>query len=100
MIETKEIIDLMAKNSSGIIISGFGGLAHYLYKVSRGEKFYFTKLVINILLAGWVWYLCQEMWLSAFFISIAWFCTKTILDFLEERGGKIITDIILKLVNK
>jgi hypothetical protein len=95
MITIDNVIDFMWKNTSGIIISGFGGFVHYLYKVSRWEKFYFTKLVINILLAGWVWYLCQEMWLSAFFISIAWFSTKTILEFLEERGGKIITDILM-----
>lgn len=96
MLDQNSILEFMWKNSSGIVIAGFGGFAHYLYKVSRGEKFYFTKLVINILLAGWVGYLCQEMWLSAFFISIAGFCTKTILEFLEERGWAIITDILLK----
>lgn len=96
MIDTTQFMEFMWKNSSWIILSGVGGFVHYIYKVSRWEKFFFTRLVINIILAWWVWFLLSEFGLSAFFISIWGFCTKTILELIEEKWGKIITEILIK----
>ena len=96
MLEIKDFIDVAWKNAPWVSIAWMWGFAHYLYKVSKGDKFSFGRLVINIALAGWVGYLGQDMWLSPAFISISWFCTYPILTLIEEKGAKIIADIILK----
>lgn len=95
-LDNKELLEFMAKNATWAWIASVGWFAHYLYKVSKWEVFSFSRLVINIVLAWWIWYLCQEMNLSSVWISIAWFCTYPLLNLIETRGTKIIADLLLK----
>lgn len=44
---------------TAIIISSVGGFANYLYKVSKGEKFSFYIMVINIFIGWFVGYIVQ-----------------------------------------
>ena len=96
MIEAKDIIDAMGKNAPWVGIAWMGWFAHYIYKVSKGDKFSIARLIINIVLAGWVGFLWQEAWLSPAFISISGFCTYPILTLIEEKGVKIILDLLIK----
>lgn len=95
MIESKELLEFMSKNLPWAGIAWFGGLVHYIYKVSKWEQFLFSRLVINIVLAGWIGYLCQEMNLSSVYISIAGFCAYPLLNLIETKGAKIIVEILL-----
>jgi hypothetical protein len=95
MFSSQEIHDFINANATGATIAGVGGFVHYIYKVSKWEQFSFTKLVINIILAGWIGYLCQQLELSSFYISIAWFCTYPLLNLIETKGVKIISEIFL-----
>lgn len=94
--ESKDLIEIVVKNSTWIIISWIGGMAHYLYKISRGEVFKISRFIINIVLAWWIGYLWQKAWLGEVFISIAWFCTYPILWLIEYKGAKIILELLTK----
>lgn len=96
MLETKDIIEVMGKNASWVWIAWMWWLAHYIYKVSKWDKFSIVRLIINIILAWWVWFLGQEMWLSPAFISISGFCTYPILTLIEDKGARILTDLLIK----
>lgn len=96
MFESKEVIDLMAKNATGVWVAWVWWLAHYIYKVSKGEVFSIARLIINIVLAWWIGYLCQEAGLSSVYTSIAWFCTYPLLDLIERKWPEIIMAILKK----
>ena len=95
MIELKEIVQFMDKNLTGAGIAWVWWLIHYVYKLNKNEVFSFTKLVINIILAWWIWFLCQKLWLSEVYISIAWFCTYPLLNLIELKWPAIIKEILL-----
>lgn len=88
--------EFMAKNIPWVWIAWIGWFVHYLYKISKWEQFSFTRLIINIVLAGWIGYICQEMWLSPVFISISWFCTYPLLNLIENKWAKLIFEILTK----
>lgn len=84
-----------------VFISGVGWLANYLYKVSKWEQFKLFKLLVNILLAAWLWYIVQ--WFidetSSFYwptLSITWFCAYPILQWLENNWVNFIVKILSK----
>ena len=84
---------------TAIIISSVWGFANYLYKVSKGEKFSFLKMVINIFLAWFLGYIVQGFIdpMSGMFwplIAISWFCAYPILNLLEKQGTNLITKLI------
>lgn len=95
MIESKELLEFMSKNLPWAGIAWVGGFVHYLYKVSKWEKFLFSRLVINIVLAGWIGYLCQEANLAPMYISIAGFCAYPLLNLIETKWVDIIIEILL-----
>ena len=84
-----------------IIISWIWWFANYLYKVSKWEQFKFIKLIINISLAAWLWYVVQ-WWIESSSklywptLSITWFCAYPILQWLEKQWD----DLIVKLFKK
>jgi len=92
----KDLIDLMTKNFPWVIISAVWGFVHYIYKLDKKENFSFTRMVINIVVAGWIGYLCQELNISSVYTAIAWFCAYPLLNLIERKGAKIISEIIFK----
>jgi uncharacterized membrane protein len=94
--DNKEILDMIAKNWTWAWIASIGWFAHYIYKVSKGESFRLSRLLINMCLAWWIGYLCQEIGLTSFWVSIAWFCTYPLLNLIEIRGAKIVSEMLLK----
>ena len=73
-----------------IFISASGGLAHYIYGVSKGEKFSLTMFVINIFLAGWLGYIASgilttDSKLSGAILSVTGFCTYPLLRIIEAK---------------
>lgn len=82
-----------------IIISSIGWLANYIYKTSKWEKFQLFKMVANIFLAGFLWYIVQafipldnKMFWPL--LAISWFCAYPILQLLETNW----THLIYKLI--
>lgn len=95
----EEIIKSLHGIFPAVIISGIWWLANYLYKVSKWETFYFFKMIVNILLAAWLWYVVQWRMDSTSVLywptlSITGFCAYPILQFLEKNWQDFITKII------
>lgn len=85
MVDTDNVADFIGKNMTGIVISSIAMFMHILYDYTRGKKIKFTKFVINLILAGWVGYLCAEIDIPSHFIAIAGWCTIALLNILEEE---------------
>lgn len=96
MFDGKEVIDFVMKNLYGIPIATFWGVAHYMFKVLRWEKFLYTKFAINLVLAAFVGYICTDIWLSNAWIAVAWYCTYPILDILEKKWAEMIFKFLIK----
>jgi hypothetical protein len=96
MLETKDIIETMSNNIPWVWIASIGWFVHYLYKVTKWEKFSVLRLIINIILAWWIGFLCQEAWLAPAYISIAWFCTYPLLNLIENKFPDIIATLLKK----
>ena len=76
-------------------------MAHYLYEVSQWAEFKIVKFLINIFLAGFVWYLVWELLSTDFvlrdsFIAMSWFSAFPILSIVENNFPKIIEKLIIK----
>lgn len=73
----------------GAIIAGIGGIAHVLYRVSKGDDFSIPRLIMNMLLAGWIGYVVGEFVphsdLYNAYVSIAGFCAYPILNLIEIK---------------
>ena len=64
--------------------------AHYLYAVSKWEKFQIYMLLINMFLAFWLWTIVYSFIPDSAFkwgiVGIVGFSTHPILLILEEKG--------------
>ena len=65
MLETKDIIETMSNNIPWVWIASIGWFVHYLYKVTKWEKFSVLRLIINIILAWWIGYFTQEIMITS-----------------------------------
>jgi len=82
-----------------VIISSLWWLANYLYKTSKWEKFQLFRMITNIFLAWFLWYIVQ--WFitpdSKMFwpmLAITWFCAYPILQLVETNGTALISKFI------
>lgn len=82
------------------VTSGLGWFAHYLYVVSKWERFHIYMLLINMLLAFWLWTVIYSFIPDSSFkgwiVGIAGFSTYPILSILEEKWT-IIVEKYLKI---
>lgn len=81
--------------SAPSVVWGIGWFAHYIYKVSKGEKFRWSMMIINMILASWLGSLVANYGASPWLISLTGFCTYPILAILEKKGS----EIVLKYLN-
>lgn len=81
-------------------LASLWGIAHYLYKVAKGEKFRAGMFVINIALAAFVGVVIGDLFPvgSAYrdaVISISGFSSFPILAFLEKDWASLIRALVL-----
>lgn len=100
MLELKELTETMSNNAPWVWIASVWGFAHYLYKVAKWEQFSLIRLAINIFLAWWIGYLCQEAGLASMYISIAGFCTYPLLNLIENKFPDIVQALLSKTWNQ
>ena len=91
IIAIKDYVNVMSAPS---VISWIGWFAHYIYLVSRWEKFRWSMMFINMVLAAWLGSLVAQFWASPWLISLTGFCTYPILAILEKKGAEIVTKYI------
>ena len=96
MTEIETLAQIAQKNAAWVWIAWVGGFIHYLYKVTKWEDFSFPRLLINVIIAWWIGYLCQELNLTPVWISIAWFSAYPLLNLLETKGAKIVLELLTK----
>ena len=93
-----EIINKIAKTLSNPsfqagVTSWLGWFAHYLYIVSKWEKFKWTMLVINIFLAFWLWTVVYafvpDSAVKGWIMGVLGFSTYPILSIMEKKGLEI-----------
>lgn len=76
-------------------------IAMQLNQVRKGERFKFWMLIANIGLAMWIGYIAwslipDSVWeLKYSIISICWFLSYPMLDFIEKKGLHLILKRIL-----
>lgn len=94
-----KIYETIISLAPAIIISSIWGLANYIYKTSKWEPFQLMKLVANIFLAGFLWYIVQAFIPSdnqMFWplLAISWFCAYPILQLLETNWTHLISKFL------
>ena len=91
-----KIYETIISLAPAIIISAIGWLANYIYKTSKWEKFQLIKLIANIFLAWFLWYIVQafipsDSQMQWPLLAISWFCAYPILQLLETNGTNLIS---------
>lgn len=94
----KEIIEAAS------IYGGFASfwwLAFYLHMIRKGAKFNFFMMCVNIIISAWIWItmyyiLPSDLWdMRIGLVSISWFLTYPIANFLEDKGLDLFINIFL-----
>ncbi len=94
----KEILEKWLPYSG---VGAIGAIAMQLNQVRKWEKFKFWMFVANIGLAMWIGYIAwslipDSVWEVKYsIISICWFLSYPMLDFIEKRGLHLILKRIL-----
>lgn len=85
-------------------VAAFWWGANYLYQISKWEEFRTIQFIINIFLAGFVWYVVwwiMPEWLSPdiqnSMVAISWFVCFPILDMIERKAPWIVNNLINKV---
>lgn len=90
ILETSDII-------FAIFISSVWWIANYLYKVSKGADFKPRRLMMNIVLAWFIWYVLQwfiEPWPAMWPLLAIWgFCVYPILQLIESKWPEFVSHI-------
>lgn len=91
---SKEVMKILSSPSvQAWITSWIGWFAHYLYIVSKWEKFHVYMLLINMFLAFWLWTIIYmfipDSDVKGGIVWIAGFSTYPILSILEEKWVSI-----------
>jgi len=94
---TEEILKTLAAGWYGAI----GGLALYLNQIRKGVVFNLAKLITNVLLAWFIWWLIG--WILPLdilgreqLIAISGFLAYPILDLMEEKWLDFLIDKVIK----
>ena len=74
-------------------------MAHYLYEVNKWKEFKFSKFLINIFLAWFVWYVIWEFLPHTFelrdsFIAMSGFSAFPILSYIENKFPQIFENML------
>lgn len=102
MQEKVEIIRKSLEIISTLMIWAFGWATYYLYQVSKWANFKIVMFIINMICAGFVWYMLWKFIPDAtayrdWLIAIWGFSAFPILDFLEKQWPKNLLKMILKI---
>lgn len=96
---TKEVAKIISNPSvQAWITSATWWVAHYLYMVSKWERFRLVMLVINIFLAFWIWTVIYafvpDTAVKWWIIGMAWFSTYPLLWILEKKWASLVDKYI------
>lgn len=94
-----KIYETIISLAPALIISSVGWLANYIYKTSKWEDFKLGRLIANIFLAGFIWYIVQAFIphdSDAYWplLAITWFCSYPILQMVESKRPNIISNFM------
>ena len=93
-----KIPEALINLTPAIVISMIWWLANYIYKTSKWEVFSIFKMIANVLLAWFLWYIVQAFVptgnMAWPMLAITWFCAYPILQLLETQGTNLISKFI------
>jgi len=101
MSKIQALFEMVNATVTAVLISGVGGIAHYLYEVKNGNEFRIGVFMINVLLAGWLGYVVMgfvpnDSKLFGPILSITWFCTWPVLRMMQQKWPEILERIFTK----
>lgn len=101
MSKIQALFEMINATVTAVLISGAGGIAHYLYEVKKGNEFRIWVFLINVLLAGWLGYVVMgfvpnDSKLFWPILSITGFCTWPVLRMFEQKWPEILERIFTK----